>query len=205
MFQAPLGHVFVCGVTCILTVRLSVAHARLGRGTWGSLCGPNNAGMFFPCPLTSTMCHSLPPKHLIYSNSLAWPVIPLSSPPDPSVFHFPLVSVQRARPRPCLEPLDRDWPSSLFLHHILRWKKKKKWPSDQRTEPALSLAMGIWKHFQSFALHTHSNALMWSTLGLLWAFFPANSLLTFQACTPLKTRLKQGPEYSIGKSPRAKA
>ena len=126
MFQAPLGHVFVCGVTCILTVRLSVAHARLGRGTWGSLCGPNNAGMFFPCPLTSTMCHSLPPKHLIYSTSLAWPVIPLSSPPDPSVFHFPLVSVQRARPRPCLEPLDRDWPSSLFLHHILRWKKKKK-------------------------------------------------------------------------------
>ena len=81
---------------------------------------------FLPCPFTSTMCHSLPPKHLIYSNSLAWPVIPLSLPPDPSVFHFPLVSVQRARPRPCLEPLDRDWPSSLFLHHILRWKKKKK-------------------------------------------------------------------------------
>lgn len=163
----------------------------------------NNAEMFFPCPFTLTMCHSVPHKHLIYSNSLAWPVIPPSPyPSDPSVFHFPLISIQRARPRPCLEPLDRDWHCSLFLHHILCWKK---WPSDQRTEPALSPATKIWKHFQSFALYTHSNALMWSTLGLLWAFFPANSLLTFQACTSLKTRLRQGPEYSIGKSPRARA
>lgn len=151
------------------------------------------------------MCHSVPHKHLIYSNSSAWPVSPSPYPSDPSVFHFPLTSIQSAGPWPYLEPLDRDWHSSLFLHHILCWKKK--WPSDQRTEPALSPVTGIWKHFQSFAPYTHSNALMWSALGLLWAFFfpPANSLLTFQACTSPKTRLRQGPEYSIGKSPRAEA
>lgn len=151
------------------------------------------------------MCHSVPHKHLIYSNSLAWPVIPLSLPIWPICVSFPThqhpKSWARAlfgtiRQRLALFPLPAP-------HPLL---EKKKWPSDQRTEPALSPVTGIWKHFQSFALYTHSNALMWSALGLLWAFFPpANSLLTFQACTSPKTRLRQGPEYSIGKSPRAEA
>lgn len=126
MFQAPLGHVlFVGSHTSWLWGSLWPMLA-WEEEPWVHFADGTMLECFFPCPFTSTMCHSLPPKHLIYSNSLAWPVIPLSLPPDPSVFHFPLVSVQRARPRPCLEPLDRDWPSSLFLHHILRWKKKKK-------------------------------------------------------------------------------
>lgn len=91
MFQAPLGHVLFVG-----------SHT---SWLWGSLCpcslGKRNLGFtlrteqmlecFFPVHSLSTMCHSLPPKHLIYSNSLAWPN-PLSLPPDPSVFHFPLAS-----------------------------------------------------------------------------------------------------------------
>lgn len=159
---------------------------------------------FLPCPFSFTVFHSVPHKHLIYSNSLAWPVIP---PLLTHLTHLCFIShsstAKEARPRPCLEPLDRAWQCSFFLPHILHWKI---WPSDQRTESALSPSNRDLEALSIFCTLYHSNALMWSTLGLLWAFlFPANSLLTFQACTSLKTRPRQGPEYSIGKSPRGRA
>ena len=159
MFQAPLGHVlFVGSHTSWLWGSLWPMLA-WEEEPWVHFADGTMLECFFPCPFTSTMCHSLPPKHLIYSNSLAWPVIPLSLPPDPSVFHFPLVSVQRARPRPCLEPLDRDWPSSLFLHHILRWKKKKKNDHQIREQSLLCpLQWGsgsIFNHLHSILTQTH--------------------------------------------------